>query len=94
MRYKEFLLQMAKDCATDKVETDTDTDAAHTGTSSQTPCVHHGDPSGRLSGDMRKHVLGKLLEVNGIKGNILLGGAMFVLPTKKEVKLCTSASSA
>jgi len=36
----------------------------------------------------------KLLEVNGVKENILLGSATFVLPTKKEVKLGTSASSA
>jgi len=34
------------------------------------------------------------LEVNEVKENILLGGAMFVLPTKKEVKLGISASSA
>jgi len=32
--------------------------------------------------------------MNGVKENILLGGAMFVLPTKKEVKLSTSASFA
>jgi len=61
MRYKEFLLQVAKDCATDKVETDsdTDTDAARPGTSTQTHCVPHEDPPGRLSGDMWKHVLEK-----------------------------------
>ena len=48
MRYKEFLLQVAKDWATDKVETDsdTDTDAARPGTSTQTPCVPHEDPLG------------------------------------------------
>jgi len=34
------------------------------------------------------------LEVKGVKENILLGGAMFVLSTNKEVKLGTSASSA
>ena len=46
MRYKEFLLQVAKDWATDKVETDsdTDTDAARPGTSTQTPRVPHEDP--------------------------------------------------
>ena len=64
MRYKEFLLQVAKDWATDKVETDsdTDTDAAHTGTSSQTARarVPQGPP-GRLSGDMRKNVLEKIV---------------------------------
>ena len=54
---KEFLLQVAKDRATDKVETDTD--AARPGTSTQTPRVPHEDPPGRLSGDMRKHVLEK-----------------------------------
>ena len=36
----------AKDWATDKVETDTDTDAAHPETSTQTPCVPHEDPLG------------------------------------------------
>jgi hypothetical protein len=36
----------------------------------------------------------KSLEVNGVKENIMLGGAKFVLPTNKEVKLSTSASSA
>jgi hypothetical protein len=39
---------------------------------------------------MRTHVLEKIV----VKENILLGGAMFVLPTNKEVKLGTSASSA
>jgi len=34
------------------------------------------------------------LEVNGVKENTLLGGAIFVLPTKKEEILGTSASSA
>ena len=52
MRYKEFLLQVANDWATDKVETDadTDTDAARPGTSTQTPRVPHEDPPGRLFG--------------------------------------------
>jgi len=41
---------VAKDWATDKEETDsdTDTDAARTGTSFQTPRVSHEDPSGDL----------------------------------------------
>jgi len=50
---------VAKDWATDKVETDTD--AARPGTSTQTPCVPHEDPPGRFSGDMRKHVLEKIV---------------------------------
>ena len=89
MIYKEFLLQVAKDWASDKLETDTD--AARPGTSTQTPRVPHEDPHGRLSGDMQKHVLEKIvgseMEVNGVIENILLGGAMFV-------KLGTSGSSA
>ena len=52
MRYKEFLLQVGIDWATDKVETDAD--AARPGTSTQTPRVPHEDPPGRLSGDMWK----------------------------------------
>jgi len=96
MRYKEFLLQVAKDWARDKVETDpdTDTDAACPGTSTQTPRVPHEDPPGRLSVDMRKHVLEKIVGSEEVKENILLACAMFVLPTNKEVKLGTSASSA
>jgi hypothetical protein len=34
------------------------------------------------------------MEVNGVKEDILLGGALFMLPQEKEVKLGTSASSA
>ena len=44
MRYKEFLLQVAKDWATDKVETDSD--AARLGSSTQTPRVPHEEPLG------------------------------------------------
>jgi len=44
MRYKEFLLQVAKNWATDKVETDTDTERP--GTSTQTPHLPHEDPLG------------------------------------------------
>jgi len=64
MRCKEFLLQVAKDWATDKVETDsdTDTDAARRGTSTQTPRVPQEDLPGRLSVDMWKHVLEKTVE--------------------------------
>ena len=90
MRYKEFLLQVAKDWATDKVETD----AARPGTSIQTSHVPHEDPPGRLSGDMRKHVLDKIVGSERGKRKYPAGGAMSVLPTNKEVKLGTSASSA
>jgi hypothetical protein len=58
MRYKEFLLQVAKDWAADEVETDT----ARRGTSTQTPRIPREDPPGRLSGDMQKHVLEKTVE--------------------------------
>jgi len=84
MIYKEFLLQVAKDWATDKVETDsdTDTDPACTGTSSQTPRVPHEDPPGRLSGDMRKHVLEKIVGsecvLKGRERKYRQGKAMYV----------------
>ena len=60
MIYKELLLQVAKDWATDKAETDADTDATHPRTSTQTPRVPE-DPPGRLSGDMWKRVLQKIV---------------------------------
>jgi len=60
MRYKEFLLQVAKDWATNKVETDSYTDAARTGTSKPLVCLMWTLP-GRLSGDMRKHMLEKIV---------------------------------
>jgi len=43
---------------------------------------------------MRKHVLEKTVGSERGKKKSLLGGAMIVLPTNKEVKLGTSASSA
>jgi len=46
MRYKEFLLQVAKDYATDKMETYTE--AARPGISTQTPRVPHEDPLGDI----------------------------------------------
>ena len=72
--------------ATDKVETDsdTDTDAARTGTSSQNPRVPHEDPPGRLSGDVRKQVLEKIVELNGVNENMLIEGTISVMPTKMK----------
>ena len=80
MIYKEFLLQMVKDWATERWrQTQIQTQTQHAQ-------EHHLKPLVCLMrtplGDFR------------VKENILLGGAMFVLPTKKEVKLGTSASSA
>lgn len=64
IRYKEFLLQVAKDWASDKSVTETsesDTETARPETSTQTPRRPSSDPPGRLSGDMRKHVLDKIV---------------------------------
>jgi hypothetical protein len=93
MRYKEFLLQVAKYWAADKmeaVEQESDTDSMRLGPSTQTPHRPHGEPPGRLSGNMRKHVS----EKRRARGNILVGDAMFVKIAKKGVKLSTFVSSA
>ena len=94
MRYKEFLLQVAKDWATDKVETDADrdTDAACPGTSTQTSYVPHEDPPGRLLGDTRKHVLEKNVGSEWSKRKYP-ARRCHVCAAHKEVKLGTSASS-
>jgi hypothetical protein len=65
MRYKEFLLQVAKDWFADKmeaVEPESDTDSMRPGPSTQTPHRPHGEPHGRLSGDTQKHVLEKIIK--------------------------------
>jgi hypothetical protein len=65
MRYKEFLLQVSKDWAADKmkaVEQESDTDSMRPGPTTQTPRRPHGEPPGRLSGDMWKHVLEKIVK--------------------------------
>jgi hypothetical protein len=64
MRYKEFLLQVAKDGAADKmevVESESDTDSMRPGPT-QTPCRPLGEPPGRLSGGIRKHVLENIMK--------------------------------
>jgi hypothetical protein len=53
MRYKEFLIQVAKDWAADKmgaVEPESDTNSMRPGPSTQTPRRPHGECPGRLSG--------------------------------------------
>jgi len=87
MRYKEFLLQVAKDWATDKVETDSDTQTQHTQEHQPKPVCLMRTTLGDFRVICGNMCYRKLLEVNGVKENILLGGAMFV-------KLGTSASSA
>jgi hypothetical protein len=71
--HKKFLVQMAKYWAADimeAVEPESDTDSMRPGPSTQPPSRPHGEPPGRLSGDMWKH--------------LLLEDAMFVQLTKKE----------
>jgi hypothetical protein len=65
MTYKEFLLQVEEDWAADKMEAvqpESDTDSMQPGPSTQTPRRPHGEPPGRLSGDMQKHVLDKVVK--------------------------------
>jgi hypothetical protein len=86
---------VAKYWAADKVETASDTDAAHTGTSTQPPRVPHGDPPGRLSGDMRQHVLVKMVgSEQGKRKYPARKCHVCAAHKKKKVKLRTCASSA
>jgi hypothetical protein len=65
MRYKEFLLQVAKDwaaCKTEAAEPESDTDSIRPGPSTQTPRRPHGEPPGIPSGDMQKYVLEKTVK--------------------------------
>jgi hypothetical protein len=60
MRYEEFLVQVAKDSAADKMgalELESDTDSVRPGPSNQTPCKPLGEPHGRLSGDMLEKIV-------------------------------------
>jgi hypothetical protein len=64
MRYKEFLLQVAKDWAADKMEVgepESDADSMIPGSSTQIPRRPHGEPPGRLSGNMQKHMLERIV---------------------------------
>jgi hypothetical protein len=63
MRHKEFVLQVAKDRAVDKmeaVEAESDTDSVRPGPSTQTPHRPHGEHPRRVSSDIRKHALVKM----------------------------------
>jgi hypothetical protein len=71
LKYKAFLLNVAKAWATDKMvaaETQSDTDLVRAGPSTPTPRRPHVDPPGRLSGDMRKHTLTKIVKSEHSKG--------------------------
>jgi hypothetical protein len=98
MKYKEFLLRMAKDWAADKmevVELESHTDSMQPGPSTQTPHRPHGEPPGKLLGDMWKHVLEKI--VKNEEGKRKYPDRRFhvcAAHKKKGVKLDTVVSSA
>jgi hypothetical protein len=75
-------------------ERDSDTDLVQLGPSIPTPYMSRVDPLGRLLGDMRKHVLAKIVRVNIAIISILLGNAVFAQFTKERERHSTSASSA
>jgi hypothetical protein len=65
MMYKVFLMNVAKAWATDEMEAaepESDTSLVQPGPSTPSPCKSCVDPPGRLSGDMRKHVLAKTVK--------------------------------
>jgi hypothetical protein len=66
LKYNAFLMNVAKDWATDKMEvaeTESDTDLVRLGSSAPVPLKSRMDPPGRLSSDMWKHVLAKILKI-------------------------------
>jgi hypothetical protein len=70
LKYKIFLLQVAKAWAEDKMEaaeSQSDTDSMRPGPLTPTPRRPHVDLPGRLSGDMRKHVLMKIVKCEHAK---------------------------
>jgi hypothetical protein len=65
LRYKEFLLRVAKAWSTEQMEAaqaESDTDLVRPGLSTPTLLRPHVEPPGRLSGDMRKHVLAQIVK--------------------------------
>jgi hypothetical protein len=65
LRYKKFLMQVAKAWSTDQMaaaDPESDTDLVRPGPSTATPCRPHVDSPGRLSGDMRKHTLVRIVK--------------------------------
>jgi hypothetical protein len=86
MRYKEFLLQVAKDWAADKMEVaepESDTDSMRPGSSTQTPCRPHGEPLGDFRVICRNMCWRKSWKVKRAR-SIPVGVAMFVQRTEKE----------
>ena len=57
MKYKEILLQIAKDCAAVNMEVDLGTDKTNPGTTMQILCVAREDPPGKPTNDLHVHVL-------------------------------------
>jgi hypothetical protein len=65
LKYKACLMNVAKAWATDKMEaseTESDTDLVRPGRLTSTSCKSRVDSPGRLSGDMQKHVLVKIVK--------------------------------
>jgi hypothetical protein len=70
-KYKAFLMNVAKAWATDRMvvaEPESDTDLVQLGPSTPNPRRPHVDPPGRLSGDIWKHTLVKIVKSEHSKG--------------------------
>ncbi|PNF16035.1 hypothetical protein B7P43_G04623 [Cryptotermes secundus] len=82
LKYKAFLMNVAKVQATDQTvaaERESDTDLVRPGPSTPTPRRPHADPPGRLSGDMQKHTLMKIVKSEHSK----------VKHTSRQCRVCT-----
>jgi hypothetical protein len=87
---------VAKDWATDKmeaVELESDTNSMQPGPSTQTPRRPHGEPPGRLPGDMRKHVLENIVKSEENKRKYPARRCHVCATHKKVVKLGFASSA-
>jgi hypothetical protein len=75
-------------------EPESDTDSMQPGPSTQTPCRPHGEPPGRCSGDIRKHVLEKIVKGEEGKRKYPARRCHVCVTHKKRSKLATFVSSA
>jgi hypothetical protein len=95
LRYKEFLMQLAKAWSTDQMavaDPKSDTDLVRPGPSTATPRRPHLDPVGWLSGDMRKHTLMRIVKSEHSKRSMPVGKAVCAQYTRR-VRLPMCATS-
>jgi hypothetical protein len=96
LQYKEFLMQVAKAWSIDQMaaaDPESDTDIMCPGPSTATPHRPHVDPPGRLSGDMRKHTLVRIVKSEHSKKKYASRQCHVCAVHRRGVRLPTYATS-